>query len=139
MAWFEGFEERRFNVNSVQIFARIGGPADAPPLLMLHGFPQTHAIWHRVAQVLAEHFSLVLPDLRGYGDRWRASAGSRAASAAAVRPRGRRCGRRSARRSPRSVAPRNPRTSPCRPLEVAPLYCYPALICSGLRALYKCR
>jgi haloacetate dehalogenase len=39
-----------------------------PALLLLHGHPQTHAIWHRVAPALAEHFTLVLPDLRGYGD-----------------------------------------------------------------------
>jgi haloacetate dehalogenase len=68
MAWFDGFEARRFDVNGGQIFARIGGRAAAPPLLMLHGYPQTHAIWHRVAQRLAPHFHLVLPDLRGYGD-----------------------------------------------------------------------
>lgn len=39
-----------------------------PPLLLLHGHPQTHAIWHRVAPVLVKHFTLVLADLRGYGD-----------------------------------------------------------------------
>jgi haloacetate dehalogenase len=45
-------------------------PADdpRPPLLLLHGFPQTHAIWHRVAPMLMPHFRLVMPDLRGYGD-----------------------------------------------------------------------
>ena len=37
-------------------------------LLLLHGFPQTHAIWHRVAQHLADDYFLVMPDLRGYGD-----------------------------------------------------------------------
>ncbi len=50
----------------IEIFACHGG--SGPPLLMLHGFPQTHAIWHRVAQRLLQHFTLVLPDLRGYGD-----------------------------------------------------------------------
>jgi haloacetate dehalogenase len=50
----------------VQLFARSGG--HGPALLLLHGHPQTHAIWHRVAPALAEHFTLVLPDLRGYGD-----------------------------------------------------------------------
>ncbi len=50
----------------VQIHARVFG--DGPPLLLLHGHPQTHAIWHRVAPTLAEHFTLVLADLRGYGD-----------------------------------------------------------------------
>jgi haloacetate dehalogenase len=39
-----------------------------PPLLLLHGFPQTHAIWHKVAERLRQSFSLVMPDLRGYGD-----------------------------------------------------------------------
>jgi haloacetate dehalogenase len=44
-------------------------PAPArPPLLLLHGFPQTHAIWHKVAERLRQSFSLVMPDLRGYGD-----------------------------------------------------------------------
>ena len=68
MTWFEGFESRTFEVNGVEIFARIGGPADAPPLLMLHGYPQTHVIWHRVVRALQGHFRFVLPDLRGYGD-----------------------------------------------------------------------
>ena len=39
-----------------------------PPLLLLHGFPQTHAMWHKVAERLRRSFTLVLPDLRGYGD-----------------------------------------------------------------------
>jgi len=68
MSWFEGFESRRIAVNGVELFVRIGGKPKAPPLLMLHGFPQTHAMWHRVAQRLKSHFRLVLPDLRGYGD-----------------------------------------------------------------------
>ena len=68
MTWFEGFEARTFEVNGVEIFARIGGPLDAPPLLLLHGYPQTHAIWHRVVRALEGRFRFVLPDLRGYGD-----------------------------------------------------------------------
>jgi len=47
---------------------RVRRAGDGPPLLMLHGHPQTHAMWHRVAPALARHFSLVLMDLRGYGD-----------------------------------------------------------------------
>ena len=66
--WFDGFTARHHNVNGAQIFARTGGKPGAPPVLLLHGFPQTHAMWHRVAQRLAPHFQLVLPDLRGYGD-----------------------------------------------------------------------
>jgi haloacetate dehalogenase len=40
---------------------------DRPPLLLLHGYPQSHRIWHRVAPLLADRYSLVMPDLRGYG------------------------------------------------------------------------
>ena len=68
MAWFEGFEARVHELNGVRLFARTGGRTDGPPLLLLHGFPQTHAIWHRVALALKERFFLVMPDLRGYGD-----------------------------------------------------------------------
>lgn len=50
----------------VQIHARVFG--EGPPLLLLHGHPQTHAIWHRVAPTLAANFTLVIADLRGYGD-----------------------------------------------------------------------
>lgn len=66
--WFEGFTELRIDVGGLGLRVRTGGRADAPPLLLLHGFPQTHAMWHRVAQRLAPHFRLVLPDLRGYGE-----------------------------------------------------------------------
>ncbi|MCR5884786.1 alpha/beta hydrolase [Rhizobacter sp. J219] len=68
MAWFDGFEAKRYEVNGQQIFARTGGAAGGPPLLLLHGFPQTHVIWHRVALRLRDRFFLVMPDLRGYGD-----------------------------------------------------------------------
>ena len=66
--WFKDFEERRFAVNGAEIAARLGGDRDKPALMLLHGFPQTHAMWHRVAQRLKHDFFLVLPDLRGYGD-----------------------------------------------------------------------
>ncbi len=66
--WFEGFAAHEYIVNGTRLHVRTGGRADAPPLLLLHGFPQTHAMWHRVAARLAPHFRLVLPDLRGYGD-----------------------------------------------------------------------
>lgn len=52
--------------DGVTLHTRIVGEA-GPPLLLLHGHPQTHAIWHRVAPTLARSFALVLPDLRGYG------------------------------------------------------------------------
>jgi len=68
MAWFEGFEQQTRQVHGVTIAARVGGAVGAPALLLLHGFPQTHAIWHRVAQRLGRRYRLVMPDLRGYGD-----------------------------------------------------------------------
>jgi haloacetate dehalogenase len=52
--------------NGVSINVSRGGAG--PPVLLLHGYPQTHVMWHRVAPVLAEQFTVVCPDLRGYGD-----------------------------------------------------------------------
>lgn len=62
---FPGFETRRFKTRDAEIFARLGG--DGPPLFLLHGYPQTHVIWHLVAPELAKHFRLIICDLRGYG------------------------------------------------------------------------
>jgi len=62
---FPGTREQRFSHEGVEIFARIGGRG--PPLLLIHGFPQTHAMWHKVAPQLMEQFTCVMPDLRGYG------------------------------------------------------------------------
>lgn len=45
----------------------VRSPSSGPPLLLLHGFPQTHIIWHKAAPALAAHYTLVIPDLRGYG------------------------------------------------------------------------
>ncbi len=64
--FFEGFERRRIDVGEVAINAVIGG--SGPPLLLLHGYPQTHVMWRKLAPVLAERFTVVVPDLRGYGD-----------------------------------------------------------------------
>ncbi|MES3002113.1 MAG: alpha/beta hydrolase [Pseudomonadota bacterium] len=66
--WFPGFDVRRFAVNGTDIYVRYGGVRGKPALLLLHGFPQTHAIWHRVARQLEQDYFLVMPDLRGYGD-----------------------------------------------------------------------
>ena len=66
-ALFPGFDQRSVDVgNGVHIAATIGG--SGPPLLLLHGHPQTRAIWHRVAAPLAQHHTVVAADLRGYGD-----------------------------------------------------------------------
>jgi haloacetate dehalogenase len=62
---FPGTREHREKISGVEIFARIGG--SGPPLLLIHGFPQTHAMWHRIAPQLMQHFTCVMPDLRGYG------------------------------------------------------------------------
>jgi len=63
---FEGFEIRRISVNNVTINYLLKG--DGPPLLLLHGYPQTHVMWHHIAPALAERYTVVVPDLRGYGD-----------------------------------------------------------------------
>ncbi len=73
--WFDGFEIGQHAANGISVRARIGGRVGAPPLLLLHGFPQTHAMWQRVAQTLAPHFRLVLPDLRGYGGTTKPAGG----------------------------------------------------------------
>ncbi|MFL6832583.1 MAG: alpha/beta fold hydrolase [Xanthobacteraceae bacterium] len=66
-ALFPGFQNRIVDVGAgMQVAATIGG--SGPPLLLLHGHPQTRAIWHRAAPALAQHRTLVLADLRGYGD-----------------------------------------------------------------------
>jgi haloacetate dehalogenase len=63
---FPGFERRRIRTSGATINLVIGG--DGPPVLLLHGYPQTHAMWHKVAPVLARDYTVVCADLRGYGD-----------------------------------------------------------------------
>lgn len=64
---FPGFRRQRVQVDDeVSIAVTVGG--SGPAMLLLHGHPQTHAIWHRVAPRLAETHTLVMADLRGYGD-----------------------------------------------------------------------
>jgi haloacetate dehalogenase len=60
------FETGRIDAGGIRINVARGGTG--PPILLLHGYPQTHVIWHRVAPTLAEHFTVVCTDLRGYGD-----------------------------------------------------------------------
>lgn len=62
----EGFVRERVPAAGAEINVARGG--SGPPVLLLHGYPQTHAMWHRVAPRLAEGFTVVAPDLRGYGD-----------------------------------------------------------------------
>lgn len=60
------FESLTFEVNGIEVAGHVGGSGS--PLLLLHGHPQTRAIWHKVAPELMKHHTLVMTDLRGYGD-----------------------------------------------------------------------
>ena len=62
---FGGFSIRTIETNNTRIYARIAG--SGPPMLLLHGFPQTHLMWRDVAPLLARDFTVVCADLRGYG------------------------------------------------------------------------
>lgn len=63
---FEGFRLAQLEVGEVSLRVCHGGCG--PPLVLLHGYPQTHMMWGQVATELAEDFTVVVPDLRGYGD-----------------------------------------------------------------------
>lgn len=63
---FTGFRSEQIEVGEVTIHAVVGG--HGPPLMLLHGYPQTHIMWHKIAEQLAVHFTVVAADLRGYGD-----------------------------------------------------------------------
>jgi haloacetate dehalogenase len=65
MSDFAGFSAQDFALGEATIHARVGG--SGAPLLLLHGYPQSHLMWARVAPALAERFTVVVPDLRGYG------------------------------------------------------------------------
>jgi len=62
---FPGYASKWISTTSGRIFARVGGKG--PPLLLLHGFSETHVMWHRVAPQLADMFTLIIADLPGYG------------------------------------------------------------------------
>jgi haloacetate dehalogenase len=70
MGWFEGFARQTATLGGLPVAFRrsTDWTADKPVLVLLHGFPQTHVMWQRVAQQLKDHYRLVMPDLRGYGD-----------------------------------------------------------------------
>jgi haloacetate dehalogenase len=68
-----GFQWRDIDAGGVRIRAAIGG--EGPPLLLLHGHPQTHLTWHKVAPALAGRFTVIATDLRGYGDSAKPSGG----------------------------------------------------------------
>jgi haloacetate dehalogenase len=70
---FPGFDRRQIETSGATINLVTGG--SGPPLLLLHGYPQTHVMWRKVAPALAENFTVVIPDLRGYGDSSKPPAG----------------------------------------------------------------
>jgi haloacetate dehalogenase len=63
---FSGFRAEVVDIGEVRINCRVGG--SGPPLMLLHGCPQTHVMWHKIAPTLAREFTVVASDLRGYGD-----------------------------------------------------------------------
>src|SRR5258708_26207765 len=77
MALFPEFTSRLVRTPGADIHTVVGPRRDAPALLLLHGYPQTHAIWHRVAPRLAKRFNVVATDLRGYGDSGKPPGGAR--------------------------------------------------------------
>ena len=66
MSLFPGFKAQRFQTSGAEINYVMAGAGD--PVLLLHGYPQTHACWHHIAPELACHYTVICPDLRGYGD-----------------------------------------------------------------------
>lgn len=71
---FPGFARSTIHTSGTFINTLVGG--SGPPLLLLHGHPQTMACWHKVAPTLAQHFTVVLTDLRGYGDSGKPAGGA---------------------------------------------------------------
>ena len=65
-ALLPGFTERRIRTSGATIHLEFAG--EGPPVLLLHGYPETHVMWHKVAPKLAREYTVVCPDLRGYGD-----------------------------------------------------------------------
>ena len=63
---FPGFDSRRVDGAGAALSLVVGG--SGPPLLLVHGYPQTHAMWHKIAPSLARDYTVVCADLRGYGD-----------------------------------------------------------------------
>ena len=72
---FPSFKPHRIRTSGAEIHCVVGG--SGPPLLLLHGYPQTHAMWHKIAPRLAERYTVVCSDLRGYGDSAKPDGGER--------------------------------------------------------------
>ena len=63
---FENFKEKKILVDGININFKIGGEGE--PLLLLHGYPQTHVLWRKLAPLFAKNYTVICSDLRGYGD-----------------------------------------------------------------------
>jgi len=74
---FEGFQQKDVEATGATIHLRVGG--SGPPLLLLHGNPLTHVMWHKIAPRLAHDYTVVAADLRGYGDSSKPDGGERSA------------------------------------------------------------
>src|SRR3954469_4180390 len=74
-AMFEGFVHKQLDGAGARINVRYGG--SGPPLLLLHGNPLTHVMWHKIAPRLAEDYTVIATDLRGYGDSSKPDGGER--------------------------------------------------------------
>ncbi|HZU31225.1 MAG TPA: alpha/beta hydrolase, partial [Candidatus Angelobacter sp.] len=75
---FENFSREMIQTTGTKIHTLKKG--SGPPLLLLHGYPQTHFIWHKIAERLSEKYTVVLTDLRGYGDSGKPEGGERHAN-----------------------------------------------------------
>lgn len=64
---FKGFVEEYIEGDGINLFVRHSGPKNAEPIVLLHGYPQTSAMWHAVAPILSRSYQVICPDLRGYG------------------------------------------------------------------------
>ncbi len=73
MNFFPTFQRQTIQTTGTAINVLIGG--DGPPVLLLHGYPQTHVEWRKIAPELAKSYTLVIPDLRGYGDSGKPAGG----------------------------------------------------------------
>src|SRR3954465_14748937 len=73
--YLPSFVTRQIETSGARIHLATGG--SGPPLLLLHGHPQTHLTWHKIAPRLAKRFTVVAPDLRGYGDSAKPDGGER--------------------------------------------------------------
>jgi haloacetate dehalogenase len=74
--FFKGFKTEDIKTSGTTVHIVYGGNRNGPPLLLLHGIPETHILWRKVAPALAQDYFIVLPDLRGYGDSGKPPGGA---------------------------------------------------------------